>query len=306
MPKDIFISRYALIIKRLDRGRATFKELTKYLEQESEIQDKNFHISQRTLQRDIQHIHSQLQIKIANEMTGEKRYYIKSKPAIEEHGERLLESYQILSTINAAQDYAQYVFLESRQPKGLEHFSGLLYAIKNRRILQFSHYKYEDQILTRRTVHPLALKESQGCWYLIAVDTNNNKVKTFGLDRMQDIAIRKTIFKNSYPYDIKALFKDSFGVINDENEKPQRIRLSFDIDQAQYVQSYPLHHSQETIEESDEEVVFELYMKISHDFEMKLLSYGEEVKVISPATLREAMQRHYENALKRANSTSLK
>jgi hypothetical protein len=40
-------------------------------------------------------------------------------------------------------------------------------------------------------------------------------------------------------------------------------------------------------------------MKISHDFEMELLSYGEDVRVISPAVLRNAMQKHYEEALKR-------
>ena len=88
------------------------------------------------------------------------------------------------NAIHASQEYSEYVFLENRQPKGLEHFSGLFYAIRNKRILKFTHYKYWDETVTVRTVHPLALKESQGRWYLLAVDTKDNRLKTFGLDRM--------------------------------------------------------------------------------------------------------------------------
>lgn len=303
MPKETFLSRFNLIIQRLEKGAATYEQLLRYLEDESGIQDKNFVISKRTLQRDIRHISSQLHIEIENEKKGEKRYFIKSKPETPEHSMRLLESYQIINAINASHDNADYVFLENRKPKGLEHFLGLLYAIKNKKIVKFSHYKYSDEMLTQRTVHPLALKESQGRWYLVAVDMKDNKFKTFGLDRVSDMEISKTAFRNKYHYDIRELFAHSFGIINDENEKPQKICLSFNYEQGQYIHNYPLHHSQKIIKENREEVVFELYMKVSYDFIKELLSYGEEVSVISPAMLRRAMQGHYENALKQYNST---
>ena len=57
--KQTFISRFSLIIKRLERGPAPFSELKDYLENESDIQDKNFSLSIRTLQRDIKHIYEQ-------------------------------------------------------------------------------------------------------------------------------------------------------------------------------------------------------------------------------------------------------
>ncbi|HEX5152553.1 MAG TPA: WYL domain-containing protein [Parafilimonas sp.] len=303
MPKETYIARFALIIKRLEQGPATFEQIAKYLDRESDIQDKDYRISKRTLQRDIQHINSQLHIEIANKKKGDNRYYIKDDSEVHEQGQRLLESYQIINAIHAAQDNGEYVFLENRKSKGLEHFYGLLYAIKNKKVLKFNHYKYEDQMLTQRTVHPLALKEAQGRWYLVAVDTKDDKLKTFGLDRMQDIDITKAAIRIKYSYDIKELFKHSFGIINDEHENPQKIRLSFNYEQGQYINNYPLHHSQKIIEENSEEVVFELFMKVSYDFEMELLSYGAEVRVIAPATLRKAMRRHYENALKKTNLT---
>lgn len=56
MPKDTYLNRYSLIIKRLQRGAATYEQIVKYLENESEIKGKNYSISKRTLQRDIKDI----------------------------------------------------------------------------------------------------------------------------------------------------------------------------------------------------------------------------------------------------------
>ncbi len=298
MPKQTFLSRYSLIINRLEKGPATFEQIIKYLENESVLRDKDFVIDIRTFQRDIKDIYSQFNIEIANERKGEKRYFIISKPETENHSQCLLQGYQMINVINAAQDYAEHIFLETRRAKGLEHFYGLLHAIKNKKITKLNHYKYEDYFLMERSVHPLALKESRGRWYLIAVDIKDNILKSFGLDRIEDIDISKTSFRNKSGYNINELFKHSFGIINGESEKPQKVILSFTYEQAQYVKDYPLHHSQKMVKEINEEVIFELYLKLSYDFEMELLSYGEEVKVISPLILRKAMQRHYQNALK--------
>ena len=298
MSKEIFISRFSLIIKRLERGPATYDQIVKFLEDESDIQGKDFSISLRTLQRDIKDIYAQLNIEIVNEKKGDKRYFIKSTPETQEHSQRLLESYQMINAINASQDFADIIFLETRKPKGLEHFYGLLYAIKNKRILNFQHYKYWDETLTNRTVHPLGLKESQGRWYLLAIDTKDRKMKTFGLDRMTNIDISKTKFRQTYSYDLKELFINAFGIIKPDNEKPQVVRLEFNYEQGQYVKAYPLHTSQKIIRENNEEVIVELYVYITYDFIKELLSFAEEMVVVSPAKLRNELKKQLTNTLK--------
>ncbi len=299
MPKETFISRFSLIIKRLERGPATYKQIARYLQDESAIQDRDFNISLRTLQRDIRDIYNQLQIEIVNEKKGDKRYFIKSRPETQEQSQRLLESYQVINAIHAAQDFEDIVFLESRKPKGLEHFYGLLFAIKNNRIVNFQHYKYWDETITNRTVHPLALKESQGRWYLVAVDTNDNHLKTFGLDRMADIDIAKTKYRETYDHEVKELFAHSFGIISLEDEKPQVIRLQFSYEQGQYVKTYPLHVSQKIIQENNKVVVVELAVFITYDLIRELLSYGSALLVLSPAKLRNEIKKQLTNSLKR-------
>ena len=299
MPKELFLSRYALIIKRLERGPATYVQIARYLEDESAIRDKNFNITQRTLQRDIKDIYTQLVIEIVNEKKGDRRYYIHAKPETEQHSQRILESYQMINAIHASQDFAEMVFLETRKPKGLEHFFGLLYAIKNKRIVHFRHYKYWDETITDRTTHPLALKEAQGRWYLLAVDTKDNRLKTFGLDRMTDIDISKTKYREKYAYDFKALFAHAFGILGDEGGKAQRVRLQFSYEQGQYVKTYPLHASQIIIEEDKNAVIIELFIYITYDFTKALLSFGQELEVLGPTKLRKQIEKELGDTLQK-------
>jgi len=295
--KETYLSRFSLTIKRLEKGPATYNQINDYLQREYEIHGYDYSVSLRTLQRDIKDISRQFKIEIANEKKGDKKYYIKSKPEMQEHSQRLLESYQMIHIIEASQDYAEHVILETRKANGLEHFHGLLYAIKNKKIITFNHFKYWEDVISERTVHVLALKESGGRWYLIAVDTKDNKLKTFGLDRMSELMISKTSFRNKYDFNIKEMFLHSFGILNLENEKSQKIRLSFTWEQGQYVKNFPLHHSQKVTEEKGDEVIMELYLSITDDFVMELLSYGGEVTVLSPKSLINQVKKIYANAL---------
>jgi len=285
MSKENFMSRFSLIIKRLEQGPATFKQIARHLENESDIQDKNLTLSIRTLQRDIKIINEELHIEIVNENKGDKRYFIKSRPETQEHSKRLLEAFDMLNIVKSAQQHNQYVLFEPRKPKGLELFSGLLYAYSNKKIVSFTHHKYWDQSITQRTVHPLALKEARGRWYLVAIDTKDKLLKTFGLDRMDEIDISKTSFKTNYNINIQEVFLHAFGIINDTDKVPEKIIFSLSQEQGQYLKAYPLHHSQKTIRETPDEIVLELSLLVTIDFVMELQSFGKNLKVVFPKSL---------------------
>jgi hypothetical protein len=46
-------------------------------------------------------------------------------------------------------------------------------------------------------------------------------------DRMSDLEISKTSFRNKYDFNIKEMFVHSFGILNLENEKPQKNSFIF-------------------------------------------------------------------------------
>lgn len=298
MPKENYFNRYAHIIKRLEKGPATYIEISSYLEQQSSIFDIDLNISQRTFQRDIKEIYSLLGYDIQSEKTGSKRYFIADRPEAKQHTQRLLESFQIMNAIKNAQDFEGAVLLETRKPNGLDHFHGLLYAINEKRIITFEYVKFEDDIVTNRTVHPLALKESQGRWYLVAMEIKSNQLKVFGLDRMNALDIHKTVYKNTTDFNLEAHFKPAFGINTENNTEPTKIQLKLAYTQGQYIKSFPLHESQIIIAENNKEVVIGLSIYITWDFIKELLSWGPDLEVISPVTLKTQLKSILKKTLK--------
>lgn len=287
MKKDFYLTRYALIIKRLERSPATYAELEDYLLDSFEFQDAKIgSYSIRTLQRDIKDIANLFNFDIHNKKKVDNRYYIESRPVMEvdEYNQRLLESFQIMNAVNSQPDFAEFIYLESHNPRGIQNFYDLLFAIRNKRIIEFQHFKYKDQSITSRKVQPLALKESKDRWYLIAVDYKDEKLKAFGLDRISDLTVKRMSFKLQQKFNLKEHFKNAFGIMNME-EEPEKIIIRATKEQAEYLKSSPLHHSQQIVRETDTFLEFGYHLFPTYDFIQEILSFGSQVKVLEPKTL---------------------
>ncbi|HEY1008579.1 MAG TPA: WYL domain-containing protein, partial [Daejeonella sp.] len=68
-----------------------------------------------------------------------------------------------------------------------------------------------------RQVHPYALKEFRGRWYILAKDLKDNRIKTFGLDRIQYLEITKKRFTFPSDLNVGELFRNCFGIINPDD-----------------------------------------------------------------------------------------
>ena len=293
MKKDFYLTRYALIIKKLENSPATYSQIEHYLLNSFEFQDaeiKSYSI--RTLQRDIREISNLFNLSIHNKKKGDNRYYIESRPIMEvdEYNQKLLESFQVSNALNNHPDFANYIFFESRKPSGAQNFYDLFFAIRNKRIVLFEHYNYKNKVMTSRKVHPLALKESKDRWYLIAIDTKDKALKSFGLDRINRLEIMPQKFREKYNYNFREHFKNAFGVMNLTEQNPQKIVLKCSRHQGEYIRSFPLHQSQNEIQENENEIYFEFFLHPTYDFLQEILSYGKEVKVIVPKSLIEEIK----------------
>ena len=72
--------------------------------------------------------------------------------------------------------------------------------------------------------------------------------------------------------------------------KPEKVLLSFSPLQGKYVKTVPIHHSQEIVKDSKNELKVSLELVINHELKMQLLSYGENVKVLQPKKLTEEIK----------------
>ena len=188
---------------------------------------------------------------------------------------------------------------EERKPLGTEHMSGLLYAIQNNFQVEFNYNKYIDDTLSHRQVKPIALKEARNRWYLIGADIqDDNKVKNFSLDRISNLKITNKNFK-PIRYNVYQEFMNSFGIINGTDEPPVKVILSFTSREGKYIESLPIHHSQELILKTEEEYRFSYFIRPTYDFRMEILSYGDQVKVMEPESLQKQIKAQLKNSLEK-------
>lgn len=291
------ISRFNLIIKKLRRTSATWKEIQAYLVRESEFDEYDYNISERTFQRDLNDIRVIYNFDIQyNRSLG---VYLINSDEQSQANERILEAYDTFNALNLTDRLSQYIHFEKRRPQGTENLYGLLHAIKNQVQIKFNYHKYWEGEFTDRRAEPYALKEFRNRWYILSKDLKDNKLKTFALDRLTDLEITNTNFQFPDGFDVNEYFNDYFGITAWQKGKPQEIVLSFNAIQGKYIKSLPLHHSQEILIDTADEFRIKLWLNPTHDLIMELLSYGENLKVIQPKSLVNEIKKRFKDSLAR-------
>jgi predicted DNA-binding transcriptional regulator YafY len=301
MSKRGYISRYSLILKKLQsKPYSTYEELESYIERQYDYlrendESLNLGFSKRTLQRDIKEIRQTFGIDIQFS-TKRKGYFIEQGETENQNFERMIEAFDMFNSLNLAQDLKPYILLEKRRPQGTENLYGLLHAIKNKLQIKFAYQKFWEDEVSQRTAEPYALKEFRSRWYILAKDKKDGKVKTFALDRMNNLDITQKRFEFPKNYSCEDTFRYCFGIISPEDTEPKDIILSFDPFQGKYIKTLPLHDTQEVLIDAEDELRIKLKLCDTHDFLMELLSFGENVKVIQPKSLANQVKRAHKAA----------
>ena len=81
-------------------------------------------------------------------------------------------------------------------------------------------------------------------------------------------------------------FGNIYGVRVYSDMKPEKVLLKVSPMQTKYFRSLPLHRSQEEVETHEDYSVFSYFLTTDYDFKQDVLSYGKEVEVLQPKTLR--------------------
>jgi proteasome accessory factor B len=284
MSKLIYFKRYLYVIDRLRSRPCSFNDLQEHVMRklENEDIDSSFEYAVRTFERDKKDISTLFGVEIQYNRK-DKTYIIDEQEIEDQSVTRMIDAFSIHHALQEGNKLSPSVFLEKRKSLGTEHIYGIIHAIQNGYILQFTHQKHWEDFSTQREVKPIAIKESQQRWYLVALDKKDNTVKTFGLDRISNLKITDTKFK-PINYSVEKEFQHAFGV--ETYEAAEKVVLEFSWQQGNYIKTFPLHESQRIVEETEDTVILEIYIHTTNDIKMELLKYGSNVKVISPISLQ--------------------
>lgn len=297
------IKRYLLIIRKLNNHPyITLSELQENLEEELVKHDCiKTTLSSRTLKRDIRDIRDDLGIPI--EYSRQKNgYYIDTKDYWSpDNIERILEPFDILNSLNADTGLNNIVFPERRHAQGTEHLLPLIEAAKNCRPVSFLYQKYTDKESRTHKLHPYALKECQHRWYLLGMKPEQDTLITFGLDRISHLEIQSGHFKKRLDISIGERYRNLYGILDSAEIQPEKVVLAFNARDGYFLKSLPLHHSQRIIADrpEEDEFIISVYLKITTDFVMEILSRSASLQVIEPPHLREKICHLLKQALQK-------
>ena len=173
--------------------------------------------------------------------------------------------------------------------KGSEYLMEIIEAIRDKKVIEIKHKRFDSDKAYLHKVHPYLLKEYRNRWYLIGLNDDLLQIRTYGLDRIQKINPNQTIEFQDAGFDPSDYFKSTIGIIAPDAE-PQEVVLKYAKDQGQYVITQPIHESQEIVEETDSHVIISLHIIPTFELVSMILGWGAEVEVIKPGSLRERVK----------------
>jgi predicted DNA-binding transcriptional regulator YafY len=136
-----------------------------------------------------------------------------------------------------------------------------------------------------KKLSPYLLKEYKKRWYLIAYDHDREGVRVYALDRVEDVGESLEGFILHPDFNADLYFKDIVGVTLLDDSEIEEIRFEVFRNQINYFITQPLHATQRIIERKDESVVFTIKVRVNYELINEILSFGKDIKVLSPAVL---------------------
>lgn len=219
----------------------------------------------------------------------------------------MLEQYEnaiekIINRLNISPDpfdaqLDKYIqFEQSTVSKGNEHLGPLLEAIRKRKVVDLIYRKFSDDQDKSYLIHPYLLKEYRNRWYLIALEGKSASIRTFGLERIEKCTLQKESFRIDENFRADLFFEHSIG-ITEKQEEPSEVILAFDLIPGKYLQTQPIHSSQKLINEDGKEIQIALKVLLTPELFTFILGYGNQVRVLKPASLKKEITKRLKSAL---------
>ena len=292
------LHRLYLLVEKVENGyHPSLQEIYDH------YRDHGFEISRRTLQRDLKTLRIEFGIEITYD-NNRNGYYLDREGSINvDSFYRFLEyaqsADQLSERIREDKSNLDFIHFESQGTlKGLELLKDLMFAIRNSRIIDFTHYNFLKETRKPYTVKPYGLKEYQNRWYVVGtVDGVDNPLK-FGIDRIENLSVRNETFRKDPHFDIHDLFEDVIGLTHTEKPR-EKIVLHFDPLQGKYIKTLPIHHSQQVVEENEQGIVISIRVQPNFELIQKLMMQCDSVKVLEPQWLADEVQAIHRSALER-------
>lgn len=146
-------------------------------------------------------------------------------------------------------------------------------------------------------VYPQGFVYHRGSLYLIAWSSRRGEIRTYKMDRIEDVHSTKLPAAVPEKFDLAEWLEHSFGVFRSNSTELLTIRIHFAREVARYVKESRWHGSQELSVQKDGSLIAEFRLTDTQEIKRWIMSFGPNAKVLEPRELVEEIQRDLEHML---------
>lgn len=225
-------------------------------------------------------------------------YYIAESDLNSETKQWLLSQFAMSQSLNTSRELINKILYEPI-PAGTEYLTTIVDGMRDQKMLKMAHLRFDSNEPPHVfLLAPLCLKVFKQRWYVLGIteeideqaDKKDNEPRLYALDRVQHMELTEKSFTSPKGFNPQRYFSDFYGVFSGKQYKPEIIQARVEPIGAKFLRSLPLHHSQKELEPC----VFEWYVAPTLDFIQQLRTFGSEMEILKPRSLREQFKEELE------------
>ena len=136
----------------------------------------------------------------------------------------LINTFAMTNAIREARDLDDRISLE-QIPSAEPYLSTIIQAIREQKVLNMSYQSFERDAHSQHELIPYAIKLFRLRWYVIGKVKDREGIRIYAMDRIKHIEQTDEKFKYPKQFNVHEYYRDSFGIIIDDTQKCELIRI---------------------------------------------------------------------------------
>lgn len=162
-------------------------------------------------------------------------------------------------------------------------------AIRHLHPVSMTYFTASNGKTNQRQVDPYHLHHFDGEWYLLAMDSKRQEIRTFNVGRIKQLhPLENQIFRRPINFNAQDWLHNSFGIERDE--QTYEVRIRFDAAQAHYIRERKWHSQQSIEDATDGSLILQFPASGLGEVMRWVLKYGGHAEVLQPPLLRKMIQ----------------
>ncbi len=185
--------------------------------------------------------------------------------------------------------------------KGLEWIEVIRKAIVAKKAICITYQSFKAREASSFCFSGYLLKEYRNRWFVLGVQHKRHQLLNLALDRIQSITEHEDAYVENTSIDFSAYYSDVIGVTKSPGQRDCEVVFWIDNQNAPYVITKPLHHTQKLLSEEIDGKIFSIRVILNFELERELLGFGAKMRIMRPRILVKQIKAQLKKTLENYN-----